>query len=342
MNHLKRGLYMNSKMLAIDAANFLDVSVQYVHKLLKAKKLSFEKKQNRVYFQYETSQQVFNLKVVPKIISIQIVKGGTGKTSLAHSIAIRANLYGIKVLCIDLDQQGNLTQAFRVNPEKIPIMVDIINNNMPIETGIVTITDGLELIPSRIENAVLDSVLMLKRLPLDRVYKEKVDHLKLARNYDLILIDCPPALGQSVAAASLSSDYIISPVTPEKFSLSGLKVTSQEIESIEQTYKKDIPLKIILNKFDSRTILSHETLSSLIKHDLFGPKLFKTYIRTSQEFPNAIAQGTSIFDQTKNNSAKEDIDLLTREILGIEPISNDQNQKITLGSLEQNETRLLI
>jgi len=331
---------MNSKMLAIDAANFLDVSVQYIHKQLKTKKLPFEKKQNRVYFQYETSRQVFNLKVVPKIISIQIVKGGTGKTSLAHSIAIRANLYGIKVLCIDLDQQGNLTQAFRVNPEKIPTMVDIINNNMPIEAGIVTITDGLELMPSRIENAVLDSVLMLKRLPLDRVYKEKIDHLKLARNYDLILIDCPPALGQSVAAASLSSDYIISPVTPEKFSLSGLKVTSQEVESIEQTYKKDIPLKIILNKFDSRTILSHETLSSLIKHDLFGPKLFKTYIRTSQEFPNVIAQGTSIFDQTKNNSAKEDIDLLTREILGIEPINNDQ--KITLGSLEQNETRLVI
>lgn len=327
---------MDPKMLAIDAANFLGVSVQYVHKLLKTKNLQFNKNQNRVYFGHNTSQQIFKLSIPSKVISIQIVKGGTGKTSLTHSIAIRANLYGMKVLCIDLDQQGNLTQAFKINPEKTPVMVDIINNNFPIEESLIPLTDGLDLLPSRIENAVLDNVLMLKRLPLDRVYKEKIDHLKTTKGYDIVLIDCPPALGQSVAAASLSSDYILSPVTPEKFSLSGLKVTNQEIENIEKTYQKNIPLKIILNKFDSRTTLSHETLSSLIKHDLLGPKLFKTYIRTSQEFPNAIAQGASIFDTMRNNSAKEDIDLLTRELLGIENLNNDQ--KFTLGSLESDKT----
>jgi ATPases involved in chromosome partitioning len=330
---------MNPKMLAIDIANFLNVSVQYIHKQLKTKNLLFNKNQNRVYFKYDTSRRLLNLNVPPKVISMQIVKGGTGKTSLTHSIAIRANLYGMKVLCIDLDQQGNLTQSFKVNPEKTPVMVDIISNNFPIEGSIVTLVEGLDLLPSRIENAVLDSVLMLKRLPLDRVYKEKIDHLKSTKKYNLILIDCPPALGQSVAAASLSSDYIIAPVTPEKFSLSGLKVTNQEIENIEKAYQKNLPLKIILNKFDSRTTLSHETLSSLIKHDVFSSKLFKTYIRISQEFPNVIAQGISIFDSTKNNSAKEDIDLLTREVLGIEKATNEQ--KVALGSLEQHKIESL-
>lgn len=328
---------MDSKMLAIDAANFLNVSVQYIHKLLKTKKLLFNKSQNRVYFKHKTAQQLFKLNINPKVISIQIVKGGTGKTSLAHSIAIRANLYGMKVLCIDLDQQGNLTQAFRINPEKTPVMVDIISENIPIEDSIINITEGLDLLPSRIENAVLDNVLMLKRLPLDRVYKEKFDKLKLTRGYDLILIDCPPALGQSVAAASLASDCIIAPVTPEKFSLSGLKVTNQEVEIVSKTYGRDIPLKLILNKFDSRTTLSHETLSSLIKHEEFGPMLFKTYIRVSQEFPNTIAQGISIFDCLRNTSAKEDIDLLTRELLGIE--SQKTEQVVTLGSLEQNKVK---
>jgi len=324
---------MNPKMLAIDAAALLNVSVQAIHKQLKTKNLEFIKSQNRVYFGHNTAKQIFKLKIKPKVVAIQIVKGGTGKTSLAHSIAIRASLYGIKVLCIDLDQQGNLTQAFQVNPEKIPVMVDIVNNNFSIQDSIVPVIDGIDLIPSRIENAVLDNVLMLKRAPLDRIYKEQISLLKKTRNYGLILIDCPPALGQSVAAASLAVDFVVAPVTPEKFSLSGLKVTNQEIENIKNTYKKNIPLRIILNKFDSRTSLSHETLSLLIKHDIFGPKLFKSYIRTSQEFPNATAQETSIFDTLKNSSAKEDIDLLTRELLGIESIS--QNQDITLGSLEQ-------
>lgn len=325
---------MNHKMLAVEAASFLDVSVQYIHKQIKTNGLKFDKNQNRVYFSYATAKDIFKLEVPTKIISMQIVKGGTGKTSLTHSIAIRANLYGMRILCIDLDQQGNLTQAFKVNPEKTPTMVDIIDKGLPIENGIITVSEGIDLLPSRIENAVLDSMLMIKRLPLDRVYKDKIDHIRSKQNYNLILIDCPPALGQSVTAAGLSSDCIIAPVTPEKFSLSGLKVTNQEIENIVKTYRKEIPLKIILNKFDSRTKLSHETLSLLIKHDDFGPKLFKTYVRASQEFPNAIAQGISIFDSIKINSAKEDIDLLTRELLGIERSSN--SQKISLGSLEEN------
>jgi len=324
---------MNPKMLAIDAANFLNVSVQFIHKQLKNKNLSFEKSQNRVYFNHSTAKQLLNLKFSPKIIAFQIVKGGTGKTSLAHSIAIRSNLYGAKVLCIDLDQQGNLTQSFKINPEKNPIMIDILNENRPLQESVVSISEGLDIIPSRIENAVLDNTIMLKRLPLDRIYQEKIDSIKLSKQYDLVLIDCPPALGQSVAAATLAADYIIAPVTPEKFSLSGLKVTNQEIDNIEKAYKKGMSLRIVLNKFDSRTTLSHETLSLLIKHDIFGPKLFKSYVRASQEFPNAVAQGISIFDTMKNTSAKEDIDLLTREILEIDFAKIEDN--FSLGSLEQ-------
>lgn len=326
---------MNPKMLAINAADFLRISVQSIHKQLKTKQLQFTKSQNRVYFGYNTARNLFNLSIPTKIIAVQIVKGGTGKTSLVHSMAVRANLYGLKVLCIDLDQQGNLTQSFCVNPEKTPVMVDIVNENIPIKNSIIQIIDGLDLLPSRIENAVLDNTLMLKRVPLDRVYKEKIESLIEDEQYNLVLIDCPPSLGQSVAAASLASSYVIAPVTPEKFSLSGLKITNQEIENIEKAYHANIPLKILLNKFDSRTTLSHETLSLLIKHPVFGQKLFKTYIRNSQEFPNVTAQGISIFDSMKNTSAKEDIDLLTKEILGIE--TRNESPEIPLGSLEQLE-----
>ena len=217
-------------------------------------------------------------------------------------------------------------------------MVDVINGNFAIEDSIISVGEGLDLMPSRIENAVLDNILMIKRLPLDRVYKDKISFLKKSRNYGLILIDCPPALGQSVTAASLAVDCIIAPVTPEKFSLSGLKVTNQEIDAIKTSYKKNIPLKIVLNKFDSRTTLSHETLSLLIKHEIFGDKLFKSYIMSSKEFPNSTAKEMSIFDTLKNNSAKEDIDLLTRELLGIENIKPEQD--ITLGSLEQQPIRV--
>jgi chromosome partitioning protein len=323
---------MNAKITAAETAALLGITLQGVHKQLKVNSLAYEKSQNRVYFGYETAKSLFKIPFKQKIVAIQIVKGGTGKTSLTHSIAIRANLYGAKVLCIDLDQQGNLTQAFQINPEETPVMIDVLKENIDIKDAIINFSPGLDIIPSRIENAVLDSTIMIGRYALDRVYKDKLAPLK--QHYDLIILDCPPALGQSVAAATLASDVIIAPVTPEKFCLSGLKITSQELNSLENNFNKKIPMRVVLNKFDSRTSLSHEVLSTLIKHPIYGENIYKSYIRASQEFPNAIAKGQSIFDSLKNTIAKEDVDLLTREILEIkEPSTN--RVEISLGSLEE-------
>lgn len=320
---------MRAKFTAVDAAMFLDVSIQFIHKQLKQKNLYFQKNQNRVNFGHATSRSLFNLKFIPKIIAFQIVKGGTGKTSLAAAVAIRANLYGARILCIDLDQQGNLTQTLQVNAEELPVMVDVLEGGINLKDTIVNVSEGLDLIPSRIENAIIDNVIMLKRYPLDRVYKDQFIELK--KNYDLIIVDCPPALGQSVAAVALAADTIIAPVTPEEFSLSGLKISFQEVSNLEKNYGTNIPFKLLLNKFDSRTSLSHEILSTLIRHPIYGDKLFKAYVRASQEFPNSISNNETIFDNMKASTAKEDIDLLTREILEIN--NNNSANEISLGKL---------
>jgi chromosome partitioning protein len=318
---------LSAKFTAVDASSFLGITLQGVHKNLKTKNLPFQKNQNRVYFGHETSKKLFNIDFKPQIIAFQIVKGGTGKTSVAHALSVRANLYGARVLCIDLDQQANLTQALQVNAEELPVMIDVIKDGVPLEECIINLSEGLDLIPSRIENAILDNMIMLNRLPLDRVYRDRL--LELKKQYDLIIIDCPPALGQSVAAVALSADVIIAPVTPEEFSLSGLKISTEEVANIEKSYKVKIPLKLVLNKFDTRTSLSHDVLSTLIKHPVFSQKMFKTYIRASQDFPNSVAHKQSIFDIIKPTSAKEDIDLLTQEILEIKKESTHQPKAAT-------------
>jgi len=322
----------DAKMTAAEAAVFLGVSIQSVHKKLKTKKLEFQKNQNRIFFGYQTAKELFQISFKKRVIAFQIVKGGTGKTSLAYSIATRANLYGAKVLCIDLDQQGNLTQAFGVNAEELPVMIDILKNDVSLENTIVSVSPGLDIIPSRIENAILDNVIMLDKMSLEHVYKKKIDILK--KKYDLIIIDCPPALGQSVAAIALSVDTIIAPVTPEEFSLSGLKITYQELKNIEENYRKKIAFRLVLNKFDTRTSLSHDVLSKLMKHTVYGDMLYRSYIRANQEIPNSIAAGYSIFTSLRPSTAKEDMDLITREILEIKEDDNNR-QEIYLGNLEE-------
>jgi chromosome partitioning protein len=317
-----------AKMTAAEAAQFMDVSLQNIHKIIKAKELESFKSQNRVYFGYETAKTLFSLPIEKKIISFQIVKGGTGKTSLAYSFAIRANLYGARVLCIDLDQQGNLTHAFSVDAGSVPVMVDVIKNNASFSDGILNISPGLDLFPSRIENAVLDSALMLGRHPIDKIYINVLEPIR--NNYDIIIFDCPPALGHSVAASTLVSDCVVSPVTPEQFGLSGLKITYDEVELLNKNNNKNVQMKIILNKFDSRTALSSEVLRTLLNDDVFKSLLCNSLVRSNQEFPNTIFGGTNIYSSLKNTSAKEDIDLVVREILNLDEAYKNRKNVIEL------------
>ena len=326
---------MEPKMLTGDAAKFLNITNQAILKKIKTKKLVSNKSGKNVFFGHTTSKEIFNLKFKPKIISFQIVKGGVGKTALTHAIAARASLYGAKVLCIDLDQQGNLTKHFGVKADNLPVMIDIIKGNTKIEYSLLEITDGIHLFTSRIDNAILDDHIMVESLRLDKVYSDHLSALK--EDYDLILIDCPPALGRSVAAAALISDYVVAPVTPDTQCITGLEMLHNGLKSLKQKYSIHVPLKTIMNKFDGRTLLSREILTSLMSHNIYKDSLLKTYVRQNQDFANNCAIATSIFDSIKPSTAKDDIDFLTQEILEILP--EDESEKISLVSVKQTSRR---
>ena len=329
---------MHPRMTASDAASILGVTVQAIHRQIKSKNLQHAKYQKRVCFGHSTSREIFKFDF-PKteVVSFQVVKGGTGKTTIAHSFAVRAALYGAKVLCVDVDQQGNLTQALNVNPEELPVIVDLIESG-DFSDAVVNVVEGLDLIPSRMENARLDHKLLLDSMPLDKSFDRPIKNLIKQNHYDLVVIDCPPAIGPATMAAALSSSMVISPITPEKFALSGLKVTMEALNALEDRYGLKINAKVLLNKYDSRTTLSRDMLTALASHPIFGKHLLNVCIRANQDFPNVIAASKSIFDTTSPSVAKEDIDFLTQEILGLVE-HNEEGQGIPLGSLEE-ETAL--
>ena len=332
-------------MTISDAAHFLNITSQAILKKIKKNNLQRQKINNRVYFGHLTSKKLFNLSVYPSIIATQIVKGGTGKSTITMAIATRANLYGLKVLCIDLDQQANLSILFGVSDvENYHVMYDVVKSKgkLKIENNLIEISTGLHLFPSKLENAALDDTILIQGLGIDRVYKDIITPLK--DYYDLILIDCPPALGRSVAAAAHAADKIISPVTPDKLCLTGLKLLHNLLEEIKESkYGKKIPYEIVYNRFDGRTTLSKEVLSSLLTNDIYKGKLNPNYIRQCQEFSNSAAKKTSIYDSLITSSAQEDIDALTKNLLGLEDSKNnlayDENQKRSIISVSSNELR---
>lgn len=302
-------------MTVNDAAQALGKNKTGIVSALQERSLSYSTAHKQIYFGHETARKLFNFSFSPKVFVFQIVKGGTGKTSLVHEFAIRASLYGAKVLCIDMDQQGNLTHAFNVNADPLPVMIDILVDNHPLKESIVSAAPGIDLLPSRFENAMLDEVLRLKKLPIESVYREPFQALK--KDYDVVIVDCPPSLGQSVAACALAADYVLAPVTPDKFALSGLEMAHQYIDELQGGFGLKIHLGVVLNKYESRTALSQNALKQLLKDPRYEGKLLKNYIRYSQEFSKVIDNQGSIFESLKPSIAKEDVDGLTQELLDL-------------------------
>lgn len=316
---------MHPKMTAKDAAEFSRISVQAIHQMLKKQDLPFEKSQNRVYFGHQTARPLFQLPFQFQVVTFQIVKGGTGKTSTACNFAVRANLYGARVLCVDLDHQGNMTDFFKVDAYEHPVMVDVLAGDAKFKDGIINVMPGLDLFASRIDNSVIDSELMLRKTNLKKIYRELF--LSVKNNYDLVVVDCPPSLGHSVVAAALASDMIIAPVNPDQSAIKGLELTTREIQEVAAQNDIEIDVRVLFNKFDKRTFLSHGTLEKLIKHKEFGKRLFSTYISISQELPNAVDKGFTIFDSLRDNSAKTDIDLFVREALQLDELKKGKQPK---------------
>jgi len=308
-----------------DVAEFLNVSTQAVHKQLRTKNITCEKIGNKSFITFDSARQIFNFKFKRKKIAVQIVKGGTGKTTTIDNIASCANTYGARVLIIDTDPQGNLTDANGIDAEEYPVLIDVIKGESKIEDCIIKLANGLDLISSRIENVILDNEIINKRLPLDKLYNNILGPIE--NNYDFIFIDCPPTMGQAVTAATLYADIILAPLNPDKFSAKGLKILKQEIDTLNQSFEKNIIYRVYLNKFSGKTILSDKAIMSLISDPELEGRVLSTTVQYAQEIPNITDDNKNAFSTLKKSIVREDFDNLTRELLEISPISFVRDEK---------------
>lgn len=329
-------MLIDPKITATEVASYLELTVQAIHKRIKMKGLKERKAQNKIYFGHETAREIIEHNIRQLKIATSVVKGGVGKTTITEALAIRIALYGIRVLCIDVDQQANLTKGLGMDAQakNTPVMIDLIEKKAEPEDAILSVMPGLDLIPSRLDNVTLDGYMMINRLSpfiFNKIFEN------VFKNYDLIIFDCPPTLGSTVCASMLCADLVIAPLNPDIYSYEGIEIMGKEIENIFQQFNKKIDWRILLNKFDSRTILSTDYITQLIKNPEFSSKMLKSVIRTSQEFPNMKNKGKSIFDSLKNSTAKEDVDSLAKEIIDMMKL-NPNKEKNEVVRKEANTT----
>lgn len=250
-----------------------------------------------------------------KIIAIANQKGGVGKTTTAINLSSALAQLDKKVLLIDMDPQGNCSRGFGVDISLISRnLYDVLINKLDINKAIrKTIIKNLDLISPKLILSNLDSAVNGKVENPFFLLKNNLE--KLNKNYDYIIIDCPPSLGLLTINALCASSKVLIPVQCEYFALEAVAQILASISSVQNTYNKDLSIQgFLLTMYDSKTRLSVEIATQI--RSLFKENTFINMIPRNISIPESNAKGmpvtiyrpNSISSQAYINFAKELID----------------------------------
>jgi chromosome partitioning protein len=303
-------------MLITDIVEYTGTTNQNIHKIAKERGANTQKIGRRAFVQHLDTKILLKNDIPKKVISVQTSKGGVGKTTITLNLAIRSWLYGAKVLIVDIDQQSNLTRTLLKDRPK-NVFIDILKEESDVKAKdcIVNVLEGLDILPSSINNAMLNQHMAVYGLEKSKAVKNALKDIR--DDYDIIIIDCPPAVGPIVSSATYYSDLVIAPIDPDEYAIDGMKYSYNEVKKINEESKYNIEFKILLNKFDARTMLSSGVASQLQSDKKLAPCLFETILSTSQDYINARTERKTIYDYVQQGRACKDIDSLTLEILGM-------------------------
>src|SRR6185295_5744408 len=202
-------------------------------------------------------------------IAVLSLKGGTGKTTTVRTLADVFRRIGLDVLCVDLDPQGNLSDYFDVPADATPTIADLLSGDAKAKAathdGIIPATPILAEVERGLSGKIGRELVLRKALKDAR------------KQHDIILIDCPPALGLLTVNGLVASDWALISSEAQYFALQGVQGALDVIEQAREYYNDDLQfLGVVMNIADMRTTHSRDAFSQL--SEVFGEKVFATVI----------------------------------------------------------------
>lgn len=245
-----------------------------------------------------------------KKIVIANNKGGVAKTTSVYNLIGYFAKEGYKVLAIDLDPQGNLTDSFGVDLDNIEKTAYDALKEKSLEGNLITINENIDLLPSNldVERANLDFVSVLGR---ETLLKKALKNLK--GKYDICLIDTSPNLSTLTLNALAGADSVYIPLRSGYFEMRGASVLLDVINNVKEDINPTLEIGgVFLTQYDSRINLANEVIDELQKY--FGKKLMKTKIRNNISLVEAPALMKNIFEYKPGSNGAKDYEALGKEI----------------------------
>lgn len=248
-----------------------------------------------------------------EIISVNIQKGGSGKTTTVQALAeLLSRDYGKKVLCIDSDPQCNLSTVSGIDLMECQDhnLYTLLKEESTLNQCILH-TKYYDIIPGSLLLSYADTE--FNRTGKEYFLKERLENA----HYDYILIDTPPALGLLNIMSLTASSQIIIPTECSYLSMIGLKQLYETIETVRKYSNKELHISgILMIKYSPRTNLNISIADGLLQMaDNMNTKIFDSKIRETVKIKEAQSQQVPLLDWDSKCSAVSDYRNFVSELM---------------------------